>query len=277
MPSVQDLARSPVASALLGLRRFTGGSRPAGRLPGNRPAPADHDVATAYELIYVAGAGKNYAAEARDVAELISARRPDAASLLDVACGTGLHLSHLRGRLEHVEGLELAEAMRAAAARRLPGTTVHSGDMRRFSLGRTFDAVTCLFSAIGYARTRTELDQTLACLAAHLRPGGVLVLEPWYTPGQWRTGPVHAGTATDGHYQVARMCYSQRSGTTSTMTMHYLLGEPGSGIRSWTERHVMSLFTDEQYDAALARAGFTDVERRPGWRDERALIVATRS
>lgn len=39
--------------------------------------------------------GKDYAAEATGLHELIQARRPGAASLLDVACGTWAHLTHL--------------------------------------------------------------------------------------------------------------------------------------------------------------------------------------
>ena len=67
----------------------------------------DQDLASAYELIYVVAAGKNYQREAHDVAALIRQRHPTADSLLDVACGTGLHLSHLRNSFAHVEGLEL--------------------------------------------------------------------------------------------------------------------------------------------------------------------------
>ena len=164
--------------------------------------------------------------------------------------------------------------MRKAATARLDGIAVHAGDMRDFRLTRTFSAVTCLFSAIGYVRSVDELNQTLDCLAAHLEPGGVLVLEPWFTPSQWISGPVDTGTAADGRRHLTRMCVSQQTGTTSTMTMHYLLGETGAGIRHWTEEHTMTLFTDEQYLHAIVRAGLRDVEWLPGWRDQRPRIVA---
>ena len=44
-----------------------------------------------YDLFYEQGLGKDYAAEAAMAADLL----PGANSLLDVACGTGLHLQHL--------------------------------------------------------------------------------------------------------------------------------------------------------------------------------------
>jgi len=244
--------------------------------PATTPVAGGHDMATAYDLIYATAAGKDYRREARDIAALIRRRNPRAGSLLDVACGTGLHLSHLRRSFAHVEGVELADEMRQAALRRLGGVDVHAGDMRDFRLGRTFGAVTCLFSAIGYAQSVDELDRTLACLAAHLEPGGVLVLEPWYTPEQWTPGTVHSGVASDRHRHLTRMCYSGRSGIVSTMTMHYVLGEPGAGVRHWVEEHVMTLFTDQQYRGAFLRAGFGGVERLPGWQDQRPRLVATK-
>jgi len=234
----------------------------------------DQHLASAYELIYTVAAGKNYQQEAHDIAALIRQRHPTADSLLDVACGTGLHLFHLRNSFTHVEGLELADPMRAAAVARLDGIAVHAGDMRDFHLTRTFSAVTCLFSAIGYARSVDELHQTLDCLGAHLEPGGVLLLEPWFTPNQWITGPVDLGAAVDGRRHLARMCVSQHTGTTSTLTMHYLLGETGTGIRHWTEEHTLTLFTDAQYLHAIQQAGLRDVEWLPGWQDQRPRIAA---
>ncbi|GGM27259.1 class I SAM-dependent DNA methyltransferase [Dactylosporangium sucinum] len=243
---------------------------------GAATAPDGHDLAAAYDLIYAIAAGKDYRGEARDIAALIRRRNPTADSMLDVACGTGLHLSHLRHTFAHVEGLEISDAMRQAAVERLPGIAVHAGDMRDFRLGRTFSAVTCLFSAIGYAQSVGELNQTLSCLAAHLEPGGVLLLEPWFTPDQWTSGTVHSGVARDRRRHITRMCYSSRSGTVSRMTMHYVLNESGAGVRQWVEEHVMTLFTDKQYHGAIRQAGFRDIEWLPGWHDQRRRVIAVR-
>jgi SAM-dependent methyltransferase len=243
---------------------------------GTRNVANDQDVTSAYELIYTVAAGKNYRREANDLAALIRQRHPTADSLLDVACGTGLHLSHLRDSFTHVEGLELSEPMRKAAVTRLDGITVHAGDMRDFRLNRTFGAVTCLFSSIGYARSVNELNRTLDCLAAHLEPGGVLLLEPWFTPSQWTTGPIDIGTAVDGQRRLTRMCLSRHTGTTSTLTMHYLLDETGSEVRHWTEEHTLTLFTNEQYHRAIQRAGLYKVEWLPGWHDQRPRIAAVK-
>ncbi|NEA43094.1 class I SAM-dependent methyltransferase, partial [Streptomyces sp. SID11385] len=87
-------------------------------------APADSGyadgIARLYDLVHQ-GKGKDYASEAADLAALITSRAPGAHSLLDVACGTGLHLEHLTRAFDTVEGVEISADMRDIAVRRNPG------------------------------------------------------------------------------------------------------------------------------------------------------------
>ncbi|HJV08627.1 MAG TPA: class I SAM-dependent methyltransferase, partial [Acidimicrobiales bacterium] len=108
--------------------------------------------AEAYDLLHAAR-GKDYGEEASALTECIRRRRPGARSLLDVACGTGLHLAALAAGGWDVEGLDLSEGMLAAAQARLPGVPLRPADMRTFRVDRRFDAVVCLYSAIGYMTT----------------------------------------------------------------------------------------------------------------------------
>jgi len=229
-------------------------------------APGPDDVygrsAGAYDLVYD-GIGKDYAAEAADVADLVAARRPGATTLLDVACGTGGHLVHLRDRFA-VEGVELSSHMAARARARLgAGVAIHEGDMRTVALGRRFDAVTCLFSSIGYARTEGDLARAVATLAAHLAPGGVLVLDAWLTPGDWDDGHVDAVAVSEPGRAVARTTRSWRLGRTSVLDMTWVVTTP-AGTDTFAERHEMGLFTAEETRAALTAAGLTSVEEIPG-------------
>ncbi len=60
--------------------------------------------------------------------------------------------------------------------------------MLDFDLKRQFDAVTCLFSSIGYVKTKSRLGKAIRNISRHLLPGGVLLIEPWFTPEQWHPG-----------------------------------------------------------------------------------------
>ncbi len=229
--------------------------------------------ADAYDLVYD-GVGKDYAAEATEVASLVRARRPEARSLLDVACGTGGHLGHLREEFS-VEGVELSSHMAAIARRRLPGVTIHEGDMRLFDLGRQADVVTCLDSSIGYARTPEDLQRAVGAMARHLVPGGVLVLDAWYTPATWPEGYVGAAAAADEERAVTRADRSWRLGRTSVVEMTWVIVR-SSGADTFVERHELGLLDESEIRAALDAAGLGDVEELPGAvGDDRSRWIAS--
>jgi SAM-dependent methyltransferase len=121
-----------------------------------------------YDHIYTAM--KDYAAEAHSVAQVLRAHLPDARDVLDVACGTGEHARHLVAvHAFRVDGVDLDPVLiRHAQAKNIGGRfTVQ--DMVDFDLGRTYDAVICMFSSIGYAVTLDRVVAALAAMRRHLR------------------------------------------------------------------------------------------------------------
>ena len=218
--------------------------------------------ARVYDLLYEA-AGKDYEVEADELHALIQSRRPGAASLLDVACGTGAHLVYLRRHYE-VAGLDRAPAMLAEARDRLPGVPLIAGDMRSFALDRTFDAITCLFSAIGYLRSSDELGKALQMMKQHLSPGGVIVVDGWVRRQSWRDpGTVQALSTTKDGVGAARVVVSRRDGARTTLEMHHLVGSL-DGVEHLVETHEMTLFSDDEYRDAFDRAGLVvDVTASP--------------
>jgi SAM-dependent methyltransferase len=233
---------------------------------------ADH--AEVYELTY-RHRGKSWEDEARDVTAVVRALRADAASLLDVACGTGAHLAEFARNFGRTEGIEIAPAMREKALSRLPaGTVVHDGDMRTFELGRRFDAVTCLFTAAAFLPVPADLTTAIRRMAAHLVPGGVLVVEPWYFPETFLDGYLGGDLVRLPDRVVSRVSRSVRVADATQLHVEWTVAD-ATGIRRFTEVDVMSLFTREQYLTAFDLAG-CDACYRPGWLTGRGLFVAVR-
>jgi SAM-dependent methyltransferase len=173
-----------------------------------------------------------------------------------VACGTGGHIPHLSGAFR-VEGLDLDPEMVAIARAKHPGVPIHLGDMVDFDLGQRFDAVVSLFSSIGYARTPERLALAVRNMARHVvRPGGVLVVEPYFTPQAWkpRTRAPGANVVDDPGTTIVRMVDSVREADVVRSTFHYLVGTAG-GVEHFTEVHEMGLFSEDQHRAAFAAAG----------------------
>ncbi|WP_084772409.1 class I SAM-dependent methyltransferase [Nonomuraea candida] len=216
------------------------------------------EVSELYDLVYK-GRGKNYAHECAVVTELVRARRPGAASLLDVACGTGEHLRTFRFMFDEVEGVELSPTMRAAAAGKVPGVTIHDGDIRRFDTGRTYDAVCSLFGTLGYMTDTAELAAAVSSMAAHLPAGGVLIVEPWYFPARFIDGHIAGDFVRGANRTVARVGRMARTtGSTVRQESHWSVAD-ATGVRHFDQVQIFTLFEPADYTAAFRRAG-CDVE-----------------
>ena len=175
-------------------------------------------------------------------------------SLLDVGCGTGVHLSHLAEHYPRVAGVDVSPSMLAEARLAFPSLEFHDGDMRTFALDEQFDVVTCLFSAVGYMTTPRDLDVAIANMAAHLAPDGVLLVEGWLTPDAFREDHASAHSAVGDDAAVARVMLSRRVGNVSVIDYHYVIATL-DGIEHVVEEHHLGLFTFEEYRAAFERAG----------------------
>jgi len=204
-----------------------------------------------YDKIY---SFKDYQAEAQRLMALIQENlRSGGNQLLDVACGTGHHIKYLKQHFA-VEGLDISEELLEVAHQRNPGVLFHQSDMIHFELGKRFDVVTCLFSSIGYVRTIENLRRAVNCMAQHVMPGGVVVIEPWFTPDTWRPGTVHAQFVDEPELKIARVNTSFAEGRLSYFDLHYLIGTP-EGTEHFVEHHELGLFEQGEMVAAFEGAG----------------------
>jgi SAM-dependent methyltransferase len=211
-------------------------------------------VARIYDLLYTGSGIKDYRAESDALHALIQETSPGARTLLDVACGTGAHLEILR-RWYEVEGVDLSPEMLEVARLRLPGVPLRIADMRTLDLGKKFDAVTCLFSAIGYVTDPVEMRTAINRMADHVAPGGVMILDGWVRPSEWndmyRGGPE---VASDETTMVVRLSFSRRVGSITEMDLHHLVRD-GKGIEHFVEQHRLALVPTAEYVAAFDAAG----------------------
>ena len=217
-------------------------------------------TAKLYDLFYER---KDYAREADRIRDLIRERHPSAATLLDVACGTGVHLAHLRPWFI-VEGVDTDERLLNVAKARLPGVPLHVADMRTLDLGRQFDVVTCLFSSIGYVETIDGLRQAVAAMARHVADGGLLVIEPWLTPDA--VDPTHLSdpiVVERAGLRAVRMNGIRVEDGRSILDLHYLVGRPGT-VEHVVEEHTLGLFTNDDYRSALEAVGLVVEHDREG-------------
>jgi SAM-dependent methyltransferase len=150
-------------------------------LPGRRRTVG---MAATYDLLAphydaVVGDGE---AEAAFVHGLIGQRRAEAhrggaATLLDVACGTGGIAAPLAAGYQ-VSGLDISSGMLAVARSKLPaGTPLYLADMTCFRLDARFDAVVCAYQGVNHLLGFPAWESFFRCVHEHLNVGGVFVFD----------------------------------------------------------------------------------------------------
>lgn len=224
-----------------------------------------------YDLLYATI--KDYAREVPAIAAMLRRLNPGARTVLDVGCGTGEHARRLAAEGFGVDGIDLDPVFIRIAADKHPAGTFTVADMSDFHLGRTYDAVLCLFSSIGYVRTLERLEATLRCFHEHLGAGGVILLEPWFPPGFMTDGFTARNEAQGDGVRITRSARTEISGRISRLHFDYEISD-ARGVRHASEVHELGLFTVAEQLAAFERAGL-QARFEPAGFGDRGLFVAT--
>jgi SAM-dependent methyltransferase len=215
--------------------------------------PVEAAQSTFYDLVHV-DSGRDYAAEAHAVLRIVRARRPDASSVLDVACGAGEYLRHLIPHVAVAEGVAVDAPMAAAARQALPGTTIHEAQLPHLDVGRTFDVVTCLHDALAQF-TLSGYRAVLRALARHLAPGGLMVLAPIWMPDQaTRRSASEALTRAEDGRTVTHIARGVPQDGAHRLERHFLIAD-GDSVRHVEDTRVLRAFGRREHLGALAAAG----------------------
>jgi SAM-dependent methyltransferase len=140
-----------------------------------------------YDLLYK---DKDYRGEAKFIHELLLTHAPDAKSILELGCGTGIHAELLAKFGYEVYGVDLSEGMLTKAQKRLSSLEPElasrlkftQGDVRNVRVDRTFDVTISLFHVISYQTSNQDLQDAIFTAKTHLKPGGIFLFDCWYGP-----------------------------------------------------------------------------------------------
>lgn len=225
-----------------------------------------------YDLLY--SGIRDYEAEIPRLLEIIRSAPLPVSRILDVACGTGRHARLLSDAGLDVDGLDLEPGFIRIAQERNPNGRFHVGDMISFVVSEPYDAVLCLFGSIGYAVDETRLHAAFACFRSAIRPGGLLVVEPWFEPDDMQDGSVHMHSARSDNLLVCRVARTKVVGAVSRHEFEYLIASP-NGIEHLSELHELGLFPRSVMTEAFETAGF-EVAYNPEGLMGRGLYVASK-
>ena len=232
------------------------------------------EFADIYDLIY---SFKDYKKEVKKIKKLIKKyKSTDGSELLDVACGTGEHLQYLKDSFI-CTGVDINEGILNVAKKKVKGVIFKPADMVNFDLNNKFDVIISLFSSIGYVKTYDNLEKTIVNFANHLKQGGVLIIEPWFTKSNYWVG--HPGMTTyDGEdIKIARLNSSKIEDDLSVMDMHYLIVEKNKDVKYFVDKHELGLFDTDKTLELMKKAGLKVEFLKDGLMKERGLYIGVKT
>jgi cyclopropane fatty-acyl-phospholipid synthase-like methyltransferase len=110
------------------------------------------------------------------VRSLIEKHHPGAATVLELACGTGSVLKQLDSDYE-VTGVDLSAKMLEIAARKVPHARLIHADMTRVALKERFDVVLCVYDSINHLLKFAQWEAVFDRAHAHLHDGGLFLFD----------------------------------------------------------------------------------------------------
>jgi len=230
--------------------------------------------ASDYELAYGGRWDEAVRRQGAALDELIRASLPDAADVLDCACGIGTQAIGLALRGYRVHGTDLSEAEIGRARREAErlGADVSFGvaDFRDLSrVEDDFDVVICCDNALPHLLDEADLPRAFAAMHAKLRPGGLLVVtmrdfdaaladRPPLAPPALVAGPPRRVLVRLHDWDEDRPCY----------TVRYLVlteGDDGWSVAEHATRY--RAITRAELEAAAGAVGFEEL----AWPDARIV------
>src|SRR5262245_56612258 len=98
---------------------------------------------------------------------LIRRHKPDAKTLLELACGTGAVVERL-SEYYQIAGLDISIEMLSVARKKIPGAPLVQADMVTFELGQKFDVIICVFDSINHILNFADWGRVFRHVARHL-------------------------------------------------------------------------------------------------------------
>jgi ubiquinone/menaquinone biosynthesis C-methylase UbiE len=213
----------------------------------------NNELAKYYDLLYHNLKYKQSATRIKDLAQKYSAINGN--MLLDVACGTGTLITHLKSDFK-CTGIDISSAMIDEAKKKTNEVEFKLGDMRTFSLPPKFDVITCLFNSLNYLQNTDDLESTIANFYIHLNKGGIAICELFHERekifGEFNQLRTYAGN----DLKIVRISELKSIDKCATFDLHYLISEKGKSATYIKETINLNIYTKKEIVETMTKEGF---------------------
>ena len=126
-------------------------------------------MAKYYDLFY---SNKSYERETDFLKELIGNRK----TVLDVGCGTGVHMHLLEDSGYIVDGLDLNSGMLDIAKTRVKGNLIEA-NLLDFNINKKYDSIISMFAVFNHLNDYNEFEEGIMHCYEYLNEDGILIID----------------------------------------------------------------------------------------------------
>ncbi|MCP4247767.1 MAG: class I SAM-dependent methyltransferase [bacterium] len=185
---------------------------------------------------------------------IVANELPRARTWLDLCCGTGSLLRPVSENGFAATGVDISKHQIRRARKNVPGAKFVVQDVRRLSLGRAFDVVTCMFDSLNYLTTKQDLLAAFRKARSHLTQSGIFACDMNTFEGlqdQWcRTSTIHEPDLT----LIVETSFSPKQALGRCLITGFV--RSGTRYRKFQEEHLERGYRASEIEDLLSRAGF---------------------
>jgi SAM-dependent methyltransferase len=185
----------------------------------------------------------------------VTKNNPRARNWLDLCCGTGSLLRLVSENGFIAAGVDVSKHQIAHARRNAPNAKFIVQDIRKLSLSRKFDVITCMFDSLNYLTRKNDLLKVFCKVKNCLSKGGLFVFDMNTFEGLqdiWcRTSVTHEPDRT----LVVETSFNPANAMGRCLITGFV--RKGKRYRRFQEEHIERGYTRYEINYLLAKAGFS--------------------
>lgn len=215
----------------------------------------------AFAYAYDQSLGRSFFSAVRRVLDDVLYKYPSRGKThLDVACGTGLVVEHMREKHGFRSiGLDASIEMLGIAKKRAP--RLIAADLRALPFRRRFARITCLYDSLNHMLTREELTAAFTAIRGVMSADSLFFFDmnhPDIYPAVWGMREPYVSTGKDHHLEIAtKYRRRERRGYGRVSGWAQLPGGERVKIR---ETHEQFAWKQSEIESALSTARLGVVE-----------------
>lgn len=205
---------------------------------------------------------KNYKEEVAHICTALDSIGVTNGSILELACGTGSYLSHFLGWER--TGVDLCARSINIAQEKHKDIRFICSDMTDTGLSEQFDVILCIFGGVSYL-SKERIDHAIAHWKSLLRPGGILIVEPWMEEEQIKFEAPFLFEYSCLEYSFARLVTPQKVEDSCVLDFFFLVVDSDHNLYRFQQRDVLFLYSQAWWKHTFFKNKFYLIAERDGF------------